>query len=408
MEALFFGMGIALLPVYAFESGSVQFAHILLFIFVAIRLTHQTLGLMWAERLLIILVIVVFAREGIAGVAGTSSGSSLIHAAYLAFNTAIVVAVARIPLQNWTFRSSLKLGLAASVAVATGGIWYYGSGLVLVGGELQRSVGLFNNPNQLGYFAVCLTSIVGLLYLRGVVSRTACLGFWAIAAFLVVVSLSRAALLGFIPAIVIGLAAFLNRGRLTPVVFLTAVTLMFGVGLAYAGGLFDEFQFVERLEATGSGRYDRLVERGYSLDFDGPLEFLFGSGATLARIGSYGQHEIHSTIWSFMAKYGFVGFALFVGVLVMWAKTLYRDHGVLGISLVLLPPMMFGLTHNGSRFTALWVLIGLSLNRSTRLASQSKQSPLPQQNVPAAAPRFEGVRTFSSAPQSVGPTCQRP
>lgn len=366
MEALILGIGIILLPVYSFDSGGAQFAHMALGLFILLRLTALQWKVNWHETFLILLILVIFAREG-AAVMVEAPVSSLMPAVYLAFNSLLVLVFTRIPFQTKGYRTAFKISLALSVAVAAGAVLYYGATWTMDEGLLTRSIGTFNNPNQLGYYAVCIFSITALFYMRGLVSGVMCLALWGAAFALVVASLSRGAIIAFVPALLLGLAAMLNRGRLSPVIIIVSTILFTAVAALYASGEFDHFQFVQRMEATGSDRYDGLTDRGYVFFFRDPLELLFGLGELQVKARLNGIHEVHSTFWSFMVTYGVIGFILFMGVWLIWSRVIYRDFGFLGLLLVVMPPSVYGLTHNGSRFTLLWILIALSFNPSLRL-----------------------------------------
>ena len=52
---------------------------------------------------------------------------------------------------------------------------------------------------------------------------------------------------------------------------------------------------------------------------------------------------------------------IFLGIFVTgWS------FGFIGIFLINLPPMLYGITHNGIRFTIFWILISLTLSQKNR------------------------------------------
>lgn len=318
-------------------------------------------------------------------VLGTASNASFLEPAYLAFNTMVVIGFNKIPLADRHFRRALIGAIITGTLIATIYAWDTGASIMRVGGSVWRSVGTFNNPNQQGFFAVCIASIAGLLYLRDIISRKMCLFLWGAALILAMVSVSRAAAAAIVVLLIFGIAAMLNKRRLSPAVILASLTILAGIWIAYSAGLLDQVQSVARIEQTGSNRYDSLVVRGYTIPFHNPLEFLFGVGAENARVGTkFYSVEVHSTWWSFMGKYGIIGFALFVAVWLTWTRSIYRELGLLGVLIVVLPATINGISGNYSRFTALWVLVGLSINGS--FFARRQQALGPQARRP-----FEGV-----------------
>ena len=86
---------------------------------------------------------------------------------------------------------------------------------------------------------------------------------------------------------------------------------------------------------------------------------LFGLGSQNAReiIG----HEVHSTLGSVLNNYGLIGLTLFGTVIFSWAKRIWNAHGFIGLICMVGPPMLYGITHNGTRFTFFWLLFAASL-----------------------------------------------
>lgn len=371
MEPILLALGVTLLPIYSFKSGTVQYAHVVLAFFMLVRFSHQRTSLTRPEGALLCLTLLSFIVESFA-VATGAPVLSMLEPAYLAFNTLIVITFMRIPLNEPNFRLALIGALVASTVIATVSVWYYGASLTVIKSGWERSVGLFNNPNQQAYFAVCISSIAGLLYLRGVLSRNVCLFLWAACMILVMVAVSRASSAAMIALLAFGFASFANRERMSPLVMIGALVVILGVWVAYSNGLLDNLQFVQRIkDTTNIQRNDSLVYRGYTIPFHDPISFLFGEGAEKARVGSmFHRIEVHSTWWSFMGKYGVIGFTLWMGVWFAWSRAIFRERGALGLLIVVLPQIMNGITQNNSRFTPLWILIGLSLN-TTLLRSES-------------------------------------
>lgn len=357
MEPLILLVSLGLIPLYTSASGGIQSSHFLLSVFMLFRLVRIKWKFVSHELLLVSLLFLVATREALSLMVGNPA-SSLKESAYVAFAVLVVVVLSRVPLSDPSFKRGVVRGLAISVVVALLGIWFLETNWSFFEGQVTRSVGTFNNPNQLGYFAVCVGSVSSLFYLRRSLGRPAYLAFLAAILVLVVASLSKAAMLGAGMAALFGVATVFNRDRFSPAVMLACSILIAAVLLLYRVGALDSFNFVDRLERIGSDRDDNLAARGYIIPSSFELVFGMGQSGVTKQIG----HEVHSTFWSFMVKYGLVGFALFTSVWVAWTSRIYREHGLLGLLLIVMPPTLYGISHNGSRFVILWILIGLSFN----------------------------------------------
>ena len=141
---------------------------------------------------------------------------------------------------------------------------------------------------------------------------------------------------------------------------LLALAIVVGFYFVQSGSL-DEFKFIGRLRGIGQQDDDSLAVRGYSIFSDfGPLQTLIGFGANGAKeiVG----HEVHSTLASFFASYGVIGGAAFLGFHFLWIRKLYVSDGRFAAMTIPLAPMLYGITHNGSRFTIYWILLALSFS----------------------------------------------
>ena len=87
------------------------------------------------------------------------------------------------------------------------------------------------------------------------------------------------------------------------------------------------------------------------------------------------EHELHSNFATLLFCYGIVGSSLFAAL--NWQ--IVRMGGVLA-ALALMPPYVFGVTHQGLRFTQLWILLGflvcLSVESRRESAKQAATEPM--------------------------------
>jgi hypothetical protein len=233
--------------------------------------------------------------------------------------------------------------------------------LLLNFGVSYRATNFFNNPNQLGYYA--LVSFALLIITGRTSNKNSVLHFTAIIGsfILVLASLSKAAIISFILMYLFYIFLEGKKGYWINLLFTLLLCL-----LLFFPGVSSEMNFLknsdlyikveQRFLTIGKDGDDNIGGRGYDRIKNHPEYTLFGAGE-----GEYSRFdtqirgmEMHSTFGSLFFSYGLVGFTLFL-ILLYNAIKFNR--------LVLLYPfifiMIYGLTHNGIRNTFLWILLAL-------------------------------------------------
>ncbi len=257
--------------------------------------------------------------------------------------------------------------------------------LVSVGGQVLlsavmrahvgRSTLLFNNPNQLGYYALltaCLT-LMGHKRLRMSTLMTTA-GLIA-CSYLALMSASKAALAS------IGLLGMvLMITRLRTMLMAAAVLL----ALIFTSNPFSRAidHAHDRIENDKS--FGFVEERGYDRIFQHQEYWVLGSGEGGYRrwreTSAIGGHELHSSLGTLFFCYGAIGTLLFV--LFMW-KVLWGN--ALRTWLVVGAPLAYGMTHQGLRFMLFWVLIAAAVGvRNAERVPRPKKMAKPRL-VPEAA-----------------------
>lgn len=349
-------LAIALLPIYLWSSGGVQLSHVLLFFVAAWIWFIRRPRLDLIARLLGALAVYAAVRDSFFAIRNTSP-ASILPILYLFFTWFIFVSLRTWfeEDKNW---NAAKVGLMLAMSIGVIGVMLMGYGAT-VDSEGWRSVGTFNNPNQLGYFSVCTISLAGLLYLRGKASLLLLLILVSGGLLLAIASLSKAAMISCAFAtLFIGFLASRSKMQFVVGCIVSLILLSTALWLVDSGQL-SNYKFFARLSGLGTQGDDSLAGRGYGVLTDvGALEFLFGYGAQEVR--NLVGHELHSTIASFFANYGAIGGFLFLSVMILWFARVWRSLGLVGVLVIVAPPMMYGLTHNGSRFTIFWLLVAMS------------------------------------------------
>lgn len=351
-------VSMALLPVYVGGSGGVQPGHAVMAVAAVLTMATVPVRTDWLCLTACLLAGVVAARC-LCEAAGTGDYGALMPAGYFVFNAIIALAL-RAYAESERDAQCVRKGIAVALFVAVCGLAVLGVREGAVRGE--RMAGTFNNPNQLGYFSTCASSILTLLYFRGSVGVTGLVTGMSVGGFLTALSLSKAALV----ANSIGIALWALALRRTSAWLLLGITALATFPICamsiVENGSLDELPVVRRLRQIGHDSDDSLEMRGYGLLVsDDPGIILFGRGSedVLHILG----HEVHSSIGSIWVGYGAVGGILFVSLLAGWCRTLGARYGMLAALAIALPPLVYGLTHNGTRATIFWVLVAVSQTR---------------------------------------------
>jgi hypothetical protein len=380
--ALLLFAGVALLPVYVFESGSAQPTHMALAAFSVIVLAQYGVQMSgWVAVLLALALHGTFV-EG-AYTLGGADPAGMINAAFLWFNLLVPYAVYQFVAREGESMIARGLIISCLIAVATVLI----SGVQLQGDVVEgRSTGSFNNPNQLGYFAVCLLSLTYLLYTRKQLGNMTALALFAASTFLSVASLSKAAIVANIAVIFFVVRPMLTKRSTIRWLALMAVGVG-GIFYALASGMLDQYFFLQRLTGMFDEGDSSLASRGYLIFLEGDvLQTLLGLGQE--NVLDLLRHEVHSTFFAVLSNYGLVGLVLFLWAMGIWAVTVYREHGLIGLLCITGPSMAYGITHNGTRFTIFWILFAVSL------ASPAVQAAFRDRSGTASSP--PPLRTFGS------------
>lgn len=217
-----------------------------------------------------------------------------------------------------------------------------------------REVLFFNNPNQLGYFALLMVSIFTVLPSKYKNKNTFTYSLLLMSMYLVLLSGSRSTLVGiFILAILI----IYRDGIKIDAKKMMAVSLfMISIIGTYSYTQQYLFKIKERDDyKRGNTLYHELQIRGYDKILLYPEYTLFGAGEILpSRFKlSYYQLEIHSAYGTMLFSYGILGLYLFI---LLIYKVIGRNMYYFA---ALLPVLLYNVTHQGLRFTQFWILLAV-------------------------------------------------
>lgn len=374
-EGYLLTIGIGLLPIYMFGSGGIQPSHMVLALFSLIALLRRGIpSEVWLFFLASVAIHSFFVESFYVTIG--AKPTSLMASVFFSYNFFLVSAI-----YSYCSRyglSALTPGVVVASAIAI--ITISVAGVSLQEGGHGRATGAFNNPNQLGYFSVCILSLTYLLYSHGHFKYIVAVGMFALAIFLSIASLSKAAMVANFIVAFLALKPVRRDGESRskllaigfPVFWISLV--VFGLGFIvtyYLQGSFNDYLFVKRLQGMADESDSSLASRGYFGFLEGnTFQILLGLGAE--RVADIVGHEVHSTLASVLNNYGVVGFLMFASALGVWALKLWRAYGFTGMACLTGPAMLYGITHNGTRFTAFWVLFAASMAMATRIIRERK------------------------------------
>ncbi|WP_445006041.1 hypothetical protein [Halomonas mongoliensis] len=229
-----------------------------------------------------------------------------------------------------------------------------GVGVAINIGSGGRVTGFFNNPNQLAYFSLLGASLTLLLYRFSL----PLFSWGALAVCASVIGVLSAASLGamaglscvlvaYIMANISSLRRFFKLAVIVPVVFLVFLLFDFSSGGIVQDNLISRFDRMESKvdDVYGERRYDRIAAF--------PEYWLLGAGeGHYERFYPFDGHEIHSTFGNLFFSYGIVGLSIFLVIIgfIFMKSPLY-------VSLAISGPLVYSLTHMGSRTTFFWLLL---------------------------------------------------
>ena len=113
-----------------------------------------------------------------------------------------------------------------------------------------------------------------------------------------------------------------------------------------------------------------LEVRGYKVFFEAtPLQAIFGMG--IKNIIDIHKFEIHSTFFMVLTNYGLIGFLIFSMLILFWILDIKKSLWSERINLCRAPCLLYGLTHNGIRFSMFWIMFSISIYLSYEFSEKN-------------------------------------
>ena len=224
---------------------------------------------------------------------------------------------------------------------------------------------MFNNANQLGYYALLSATLIAFGYRNGRLPVWLAGGAVSMCVLLSALSLSKAAMLG---TVAVAAVAVFRRPVLLAAV---AVVLLAGARLGDPTALIERVEM--RMNDFGRSYDDTPEGRGYSRIAQNPQYLVVGAGEV-----GHDRHnkdiagELHSSVGTLVFSYGLVGTVLF-------CVFLWRALRLVPMSdlVFFVPIFAYGLTHQGIRFRLFWILLAVAcvLGVEAQLAHARRRRP---------------------------------
>ncbi len=347
---------IFLSPFYVFDSGNPQPADFLLAItcFFGILISDKKVFLQKPViaflRLLLLILVVSFINEYHVSLLGLTGGA-VFAAIFYVYNFVVFVLIFVL----WKKIPREKLCNALSLIIVMTLFTQLALYLLGLGNPNGRAIIFFNNPNQLGYYTLCMISIFTVIPSKYRNKKIIVFAALMISGYLILISGSRAALFG---VLLLGIIIIIKEGFKFKLPSILAICFF-----VIVGGIFisnnDSVQELllglsERNEQKESTLENEIKVRGYDRILLYPEYLIYGAGEggreRFPR--AYSKLELHSGFGTILFSYGILGslfFFLFVYRIV--------SPNVRSNLFLLLPVFSYNLTHQGLRNTLLWILL---------------------------------------------------
>ena len=339
-----------LYPFYIFKSGYPQLAHFLMLGIIILTLKGYDFRSLDNRTLLILKVFgILVAHIMLVNLAWSVILGNMvllnINTLYYAYNFAVFLVFV---ILYKTFNDKIILftlyGILGSVLIQTT------LSLFFLETSAVRQILFFNNPNQLGYYALICATLFAIINTQYKVKLIYEYLFYLMVGYLVFLSLSKAAIVGLVILFIVLLK---RRFKLTILLMLTLLVI-YPIVDTYNPILTN---VVNRVEDIGHARNDNLAGRGYDRIVNHPQYLFFGAGEGMhSRFESKLSAELHSGLGTLLFSYGIIGLGLFLYLVYLIIEP-FKDKYI--YLMYLLPILFYSLTHQNLRWPLFWITLGV-------------------------------------------------
>lgn len=383
---------------YLFNEGLAQPADIML-AGLALFIASPTLVMSFLrEHKSLLMLLIWIAMVNFTWALLTNKLNMAIPISYYLFNTIVVITTYAVRLKNPVLFDRYLI-IALRIAIVAQLI------AVLIDPNF-RPLGTFQNPNQLAYWGVVALSTY--LVIRRNETFWSDLPFLLIVTYCVIASLSRAGAAAAIIMLVAWFWMILKTPFRRTVGIFVGILMMIGASqTTYVTKYLRQSATAEDFQNRTAGRDGNLAEeRNYDRITEYYQYTVFGAGE-----GYYARFEpstvtaieIHSSFGTMLFSYGIVGLLLFCTFLYQVIRAL-----PLSLGMYLLPSLVYGITHQGLRFSFFWVLVGIMIalgeqlqyRQTLKAKVKQKSAPVPLRERSARGPeQLRAMASLSTGPQ---------
>lgn len=211
---------------------------------------------------------------------------------------------------------------------------------------------LFNNPNQLALWGLCVIIIVNGIYSITKENFYLTLGISLLATFFILLSASRSAT---VCSLAFWLFFFLKSKKNLILMSSVSFILLFVAFLSGSLRLdhLTQINYIYGRIATAGASDGGLGERGFDRIIEFPKYIFFGAGEGFpSRFNT--KMELHSTFLNLIFSYGIIGFFLYVRAIITLLANSYLDIIILFLIL-----SIFANVHMTLRIPLFWIALGI-------------------------------------------------
>ncbi len=356
-------------PFYLFSSGQPQISHLilaLLFAFILLKMPSQFLNSIRENRRVMIFMIYIIYINFIWLIL-TEKTSFFIYTLFYLFN--VLLFYSTYLLYENSLISDRVIRRAIFFTLLLQFIFLLKSGLSFN----TRNMLFFNNPNQLGYFAIAIINIYFILGVnqkegnRGNLEVIQNILVYIFAFILILFSSSKASIFSYMIILIyifyIELIKRVNSLKiLISGVLAISLTALLIANFNTVANMAENTALFNRTENIGTESDDSLAGRGYDRIVEYPKYLLFGAGeGDFNRFAlSHHKGELHSTVANILFSYGIVGFIIFISFF------LNSKFYIKRVLFYMFPILLYGLSHNGIRSPLFWIALAISFEYSKR------------------------------------------
>jgi len=353
-----------LFPFYLFSSGQPQISHLILVVIYALvifSMFTQFFNVVNQNLIfLLFLIYVVFVNT--IWLIVTYKMSFAVNSLFYVFNILLFYSTYLLYIKGDIDANLIRNSILASLLIQF--FLLLQSGLDFS----QRQMLFFNNPNQLGYYAIASLNIYFILGVnevknRDLVETIKSILVYLLSFILLVFSSSKAALASYFLIIsYILYIEFVERVNLSKLLMasigLVAILFFISSNMDTIDKIVEHTELFNRTVHAGQESDDSLAGRGYDR-ITLYSQYLFlgaGEGYFDRFILSHHHGELHSTPANILFSYGVIGSLLF---LIFFTN--FFDFYISKVLFFMSPVLLYGLTHNGIRSPLFWIALALSL-----------------------------------------------